>query len=442
MTADDLPSQPSPSSKAFAARLARFAYTPDPTDSPTRARGSRPPASPLKQEASRSEESPRKRVQLEEEGSGDEELQVGRKRKAVAGPKVVKQPRGYAAPEVYEHLRPINDLLGENLDVVFCGIKYPPRCGTCLPLAYTVHAGKTSSGIGHHFAHPTNKFWRSVHQSGFTPRLLDAREDHLLLTEYRCGLTNLVDRPTSEQSELSTLEMRLNISHLLGKFQRDRPLCVCFVGKKIWDVFEGVVKKTARRVEGAPREVAGEEAGLVKMETEDDDNSRLPIKAEPPDPITPTILSPSPRTPSKRKAPSTLPTSTPTPSPSPSRGKRKPAAPKVPFDFARPRPYWLAHPPEEVKTEGEDDGLGGKGPVYTYFWVVPSTSGLERTTLPEGLVNFISMKSFVERLKSGEQPAPTGEGEGGWLEIDPQGVEGTVDEMRRAGSAKEKGLRV
>lgn len=67
--------------------------------------------------------------------------------------KVVKKPRGYAAPEMYEHLRPLNDLLvkgqfrefskgsciwcvkeGENWNlqsqhssplvvVVFCGIK-------------------------------------------------------------------------------------------------------------------------------------------------------------------------------------------------------------------------------------------------------------------------------------------------------------------------------
>jgi len=57
-------------------------------------------------------------------------------------PKKKKVPRGYAAPEIYQHLRPLPDLLAPGLDgmshsfsglpnandiVVFCGIKYVHR---------------------------------------------------------------------------------------------------------------------------------------------------------------------------------------------------------------------------------------------------------------------------------------------------------------------------
>ena len=42
------------------------------------------------------------------------------------------------------------------------------------------------------------------------------------------------------------MEMRLNVLDLALKMQAHRPKVVCFVGKKIWDVYESVVVKTAR----------------------------------------------------------------------------------------------------------------------------------------------------------------------------------------------------
>lgn len=66
-----------------------------------------------------------------------------------------------------------------------------------------------SSTKGHHFAHPTNKFWvcvptaillenglttsqRALHSSGLTSRLLDPSEDHLMPDEYSYGLVGLL----------------------------------------------------------------------------------------------------------------------------------------------------------------------------------------------------------------------------------------------------------
>jgi len=74
----------------------------------------------------------RKRRKIKREVDGDEERT----------PKKKKVPRGYAAPERYQHLRPLPDLLAPGLDgmshsssdlpkadeiVVFCGIKYVHR---------------------------------------------------------------------------------------------------------------------------------------------------------------------------------------------------------------------------------------------------------------------------------------------------------------------------
>ena len=49
----------------------------------------------------------------------------------------------------------VPDIIAPNLDVLFCGIN---------PSVY-------SAVVGHHFARPGNRFWPTLHTSGFTPRL-------------------------------------------------------------------------------------------------------------------------------------------------------------------------------------------------------------------------------------------------------------------------------
>ena len=69
----------------------------------------------------------------------------------------------------------INDILAPGLRVVFCGI----------------NPGKSSAHTGYHFAHPGNRFWKVIHQAGFTDRLLKPEEEQHLL-DTRCGITMLV----------------------------------------------------------------------------------------------------------------------------------------------------------------------------------------------------------------------------------------------------------
>ena len=48
---------------------------------------------------------------------------------------------------------PLPDILAKHLSVVFCGI----------------NPGQTAATAGHHFSNGTNRFWRVLHLSGFTP---------------------------------------------------------------------------------------------------------------------------------------------------------------------------------------------------------------------------------------------------------------------------------
>ncbi|EGO29256.1 hypothetical protein SERLADRAFT_456783 [Serpula lacrymans var. lacrymans S7.9] len=121
----------------------------------------------------------------------------------------------------------LSDYLKDGLDVIFCGI----------------NPGYKSAENGHHFYNPTNHFWRCLHSSGLTSTLLHPSEDYTLPDDFNLGLTNLVDRPSAEQSELSKDEMIKSVPTLLAKITRFRPRFVCFVGMGIWEVVrEGLLQ--------------------------------------------------------------------------------------------------------------------------------------------------------------------------------------------------------
>ena len=85
----------------------------------------------------------------------------------------------------------MRDVVGPGLRVLFSGI----------------NPSLVSAERGHHYARPGNRFWKALHGSGFTPRLLSPDEDGDL-PALGIGLTNVVDRPTRAASELSDDELR------------------------------------------------------------------------------------------------------------------------------------------------------------------------------------------------------------------------------------------
>lgn len=107
----------------------------------------------------------------------------------------------------------VPDIIAPDLHVLFCGIN---------PSLY-------SAAIGHHFARPGNRFWRTLHASGFTERLLTPSEDDTLL-QFGYGLTNIVARSTAKADELEAQELVLGRQQLATKVQHYRPRFLAILG--------------------------------------------------------------------------------------------------------------------------------------------------------------------------------------------------------------------
>jgi TDG/mug DNA glycosylase family protein len=93
----------------------------------------------------------------------------------------------------------------------------------------------TQSGErGHHFANPTNRFWKILELSGLLPRRFTPEEDFKLL-DYGYGLTNIVARPTKAAADLTKEEYEEGRSILLEKLARFQPAIACYVGKGVYE---------------------------------------------------------------------------------------------------------------------------------------------------------------------------------------------------------------
>ncbi|MEO5887306.1 MAG: G/U mismatch-specific DNA glycosylase [Anaerolineales bacterium] len=107
----------------------------------------------------------------------------------------------------------IRDVISPGLRVLFCGI----------------NPGLYSGATGHHFARPGNRFWPTLYQAGFTPRLLDPGEEReLLVSGY--GITNLVARATATADALSAEELVEGRRRLESKVKRYQPQVLAVLG--------------------------------------------------------------------------------------------------------------------------------------------------------------------------------------------------------------------
>ena len=145
--------------------------------------------------------------------------------------------------------RGIADVLGPDLAGLFCGI----------------NPSLWSGATGHHFGRPGNRFWPALHAAGFTPRLLDPAEQHLL-PQYRLGITNLVNRATARADELAPAELRAGGRRLAVLAGRIRPRRVAVVGvtayRTAFDRPRAVVGPQSERLAGAALWVLPNPSGL------------------------------------------------------------------------------------------------------------------------------------------------------------------------------------
>lgn len=107
----------------------------------------------------------------------------------------------------------VPDIIAPDLKVLFCGI----------------NASIYSAAVGHHFARPGNRLWKTLYQAGFTDRLLDPAEDVRLL-ERGLGMTNIVARATARADELSAEELKQGYQTLVDKVMQLRPQWLAVLG--------------------------------------------------------------------------------------------------------------------------------------------------------------------------------------------------------------------
>jgi TDG/mug DNA glycosylase family protein len=107
----------------------------------------------------------------------------------------------------------VPDIIAPGLSVLFCGI----------------NPGLLSAAKGQHFARPGNRFWPALHLSGFTPRLLDPSEQHLL-PSFGLGITNMVARPSARADELTRSEFVQGAEILTALAEKYTPQTVAIVG--------------------------------------------------------------------------------------------------------------------------------------------------------------------------------------------------------------------
>ena len=107
----------------------------------------------------------------------------------------------------------VRDVIAPDLNVLFCGIN---------PGLYT-------AAVGHHFARPGNRFWPTLHASGFTDRLLSPFDERELLRS-GYGITNLVRRATASADSLTKEEIVGGGKLLSLKVLRYRPRILAILG--------------------------------------------------------------------------------------------------------------------------------------------------------------------------------------------------------------------
>lgn len=116
----------------------------------------------------------------------------------------------------------LTDLIANNLTIIFCGI----------------NPGLKSAWDGHHFSGRSNRFWKVLHQAGFTPHEIEPLNDATIL-DFGYGLTTAVKRATVRADELSKEEFDNSIEAFKAKMIRFQPKYIAFLGKPAYIAFSG-----------------------------------------------------------------------------------------------------------------------------------------------------------------------------------------------------------
>ena len=101
-----------------------------------------------------------------------------------------------------------------------------------------INPGMRSAATGHHFAGPSNRFWKLLYESGVVPTPITHESDRRL-PEWGLGVTNLVPRATPGIDTLDPDEYRAGLEVLRRKIRRWQPRLVVLVGLSLYRAIFG-----------------------------------------------------------------------------------------------------------------------------------------------------------------------------------------------------------
>ena len=96
-----------------------------------------------------------------------------------------------------------------------------------------INPGVRSAQTGHHFAGPSNRFWKLLVESGLAPEPITYVDD-VRLPEWGFGITNLIARPSPGIDDLSPREYLEGWKTLETKVRRYKPEVLALVGVTVY----------------------------------------------------------------------------------------------------------------------------------------------------------------------------------------------------------------
>jgi TDG/mug DNA glycosylase family protein len=135
---------------------------------------------------------------------------------------------------VYE-LEKLPDQLQDNLRLVFVGTA----------------AGQRSADLSYYYAHPGNRFWRTIHEVGITPRPY-APDEFPKLLKFGIGFTDVCKLGVG--MDYQALAFPVDIPAFREKMRRWRPKTIAFTSKKAASLFYGQPTKAVALGQQLPQD--------------------------------------------------------------------------------------------------------------------------------------------------------------------------------------------
>ena len=115
--------------------------------------------------------------------------------------------------------------------------KLPDQLRAHLRLVFVgTAAGQRSADLGHYYAGPGNRFWRTIHEVGITPRRYEPRE-FTELFKLGIGLTDVCKLGVGMDHQ--ALKFPVDIAAFREKMLIYRPDTIAFTSKKAASLFYG-----------------------------------------------------------------------------------------------------------------------------------------------------------------------------------------------------------